>query len=643
MKKNKSLLSLLLSLSLVCPFFSSLSYADTADLKILATTDIHTAYKDYNYYTDKEDAKSGLVRVASIIKEQRKEAGEKNTLLFDNGDFIQGTPLGDYLARIKGLKKGEKYVGVEILNYLHYDAVALGNHEFNYGLEYLDNVMQTANYPHLSANTYKYGTNEHYVKPYVLLDKQILTDTGDFKDITIGVIGVVPPQILVWDSAHLDKKLDVKDIVESVKKYVPKMKQEGADIIVALSHSGMGSENPNTNENVAYQISQIDGIDVVISGHSHLAFPSDKYKGMKNVDIEKGLVNGKPFNISGAYADALGVIDLKISDDTGKWVIEEAKSKNIPVFNKEENKSVEPDKEVEKILEDTHKGTLEYIRSAIGETKSPITSFFALAQDDSSIQLVNNAQKWYAQQVLKGTEYEKLPILSAAAPFKAGGRMGPQYYTNIEKGTLAIKNMADLYIYPNTLYVLKINGAELKNWLERSAGQFNQIDPSKEGEQMLVNNEFPTYNFDVIDGVEYKIDITQPSKYDRNGKLINKDANRIVDLTYDGKPVEDDQVFAIATNNYRAGGGGNFPNINLEKSIYAAPDENRQIIVNYISQTKEIDPKADGNWTFAPIKDNKSTIILQSSPNAKDMAGEDFEFVNVDEKTGYANYKLNLK
>lgn len=643
MKKNKSLLSLVLSLSLVCPFFSDLSYADTADLKILATTDIHTAFKDYNYYTDKEDTKSGLVRLASIIKEQRKQAGEKNTLLFDNGDFIQGTPLGDYLARVKGLKKGEEYVGVEILNHLDYDAVALGNHEFNYGLEYLDNVMQKAQYPHLSANTYKYGTDEHYVKPYVILDKQILTDSGEYKYIKVGVIGVVPPQILIWDSANLDKKLDAKDIVESVKKYVPKMKQEGADIIVALSHSGMGSEDASTKENVAYQVSQIEGIDVVISGHSHLAFPSDKYKDMKNVDIEKGLVNGKPFNIAGAYADALGVIDLKISDDTGKWVVEKAQSKNIPVFNKEENKSVMPDKEVEQILEDTHKGTLEYIRSAIGETKSPITSFFALGKDDSSIQLVNNAQKWYAEQVLKGTEHEKLPIISAAAPFKAGGRMGVEYYTNIDKGTLAIKNMADLYVYPNTLYVLKINGAELKNWLERSAGQFNQIDPSKQGEQMLINNEFPTYNFDVIDGVEYKIDITQPSKYDKSGKLINKDANRIVDLTYNGKPIEDDQEFAIATNNYRAGGGGNFPNISLEKSIYAAPDENRQIIVNYIMQTKVIDPKADGNWTFAPIKDNKSTIILQSSPKAKDMVGEEFEFVNMDEKTGYANYKVNFK
>ena len=210
MKKNKSLLSLILSLSLVCPFLSGISYADTAELKILATTDIHTAFKDYNYYTDKEDTKSGLVRLASIIKEQRKQAGKKNTLLFDNGDFIQGTPLGDYLARVKGLKKGENYVGVEILNHLDYDAVALGNHEFNYGLEYLDNVMQAAQYPHLSANTYKYGTNEHYVKPYVILDKQILTDTGNYKDIKIGVIGVVPPQILIWDSAHLDKNLMLK-------------------------------------------------------------------------------------------------------------------------------------------------------------------------------------------------------------------------------------------------------------------------------------------------------------------------------------------------------------------------------------------------------------------------------------------------
>lgn len=643
MKKNKLLLSIILSFSMMIPC-SIVSFADSAKLKILSTTDIHTAFNDYNYYTDTKDEKSGLVRIATIIKEQRKEAGKKNTLLLDNGDFIQGTPLGDYLARVKKLKKGETYLGVEILNYLKYDAATLGNHEFNYGLPYLKNVLKNANYPYVSSNVLTYGKKKPFIKPYVILNRKIKTTDGNEKTIKIGIIGAVAPQITTWDSANLDKKIISKDIVSQIKKYVPEMKKKGADIIIALSHSGMGEEKAeNMGENVSYQVSKIKGIDLIIAGHSHKAFPADNYKEIKNVDIEKGTVNEKPFNISGSYADALGVTDITISNDDGKWKIIDSTTKNIPVYDKEKQKSVPADKEVKKILEKDHKNVLKYIRSSIGTTKSPITSFFALSQDDSSIQLINNAQIWYAKEKIKGTKYENLPVLSAAAPFKAGGRGGADYYTNIPEGTLAIKNMADLYVYPNTLYILKITGKDLREWLERSAGQFNKIDPTKNEKQMLINNEFPTYNFDVIDGVTYKIDITQDSKYDRDGKLINPDAKRIVDLMHNGKDVQDNQEFLIVTNNYRAGGGGNFPNININRSVFASPDENRQVVMDYIMKNKEIDPKADENWSFVPIKNNKATIIVSSSPKAKNMTGEKYKLDNIDETTGFANYILNLK
>lgn len=203
--------------------------------------------------------------------------------------------------------------------------------------------------------------------------------------------------------------------------------------------------------------------------------------------------------------------------------------------------------------------------------------------------------------------------------------------------------MADLYVFPNTVYVLKITGKDLREWLERSAGQFNKIDATKDEKQMLINNEFPTYNFDVIDGVTYKIDVTQDSKYDKDGKLINANAKRIVDLMYGGKEVKDSQEFAIVTNNYRVGGGGNFPNIKIDKSILASPDENRQVIMDYIMKNKNIDPKADKNWNFVPIKENKATILVQSSQKAKSMMGENYKLDSVDDKTGYANYILDIK
>lgn len=644
LKTSRRLVSFMVSVLMVASvFFGSISFADSKeviDLRIMATTDIHTAYTNYNYYTDSVNDQAGFVKVASLIKKNKEEM-KGNTLLFDNGDLIQGTPYGDYIAKVKGLKADETYPMIDAMNKLGYDAATLGNHEFNFGLDYLNSVISKAKFPYVSANLYKADGKENYIKPYVMLDKKFKDASGKEVTMKVGVIGFLPPQIMTWDSANLTGKVTTKDIIETANKYVPQMKKEGADIIIALAHTGLGTEeSKEMAENAGYQLSKVEGIDAIVSGHSHSPFPNKSYEGIKGVDLQKGLVNGKPYIIAGSAADALGVMDIKVEKAGDKWTVKEGKAYHQMVYDKANKKALaENDKEIEAVFENDHKKTLDYIRSAIGETKSPIFSFFALGQDDSSVQLVTNAQKWYVEQKIKGTDLEKLPVLSAAAPFKAGGRNGIDYYTNIPKGTLAIKNMADLYVYPNTLYVMKVKGSEVKEWLEMSAGQFNQIDPKKEGEQMLVNDVFPTYNFDVIDGVSYEIDVTQPAKYNKDGKVVNKDASRIVNLQYNGKAIDMNQEFLVATNNYRAGGGGNFPGINLTKSVIASPDENRQIIVDYIKTQKIVDPKADGNWKFKKIENNKAKIVLLSSPKAKDMAGENFKYEG-EGKDGYSKYVL---
>ena len=210
-------------------------------------------------------------------------------------------------------------------------------------------------------------------------------------------------------------------------------------------------------------------------------------------------------------------------------------------------------------VESDHEATLKYIRGPVGKTKAPITSYFSQVQDDPSIQIVNNAQRWYVEKHIQGTEYDGIPVLSAGAPFKAGTRGEVTYYTDIPSGTIAIKNVADLYLYPNTLNAVLVNGAQLKEWLEKSAGQFHQIDPSSTKEQPLVNMDYRSYNFDVIDGVEYQIDVSQPVKYDKEGKVSNDKTSRILNLTYNGKPIKPEQKFIVATNNYRANGEANFP------------------------------------------------------------------------------------
>jgi 2',3'-cyclic-nucleotide 2'-phosphodiesterase/3'-nucleotidase len=278
----------------------------------------------------------------------------------------------------------------------------------------------------------------------------------------------------------------------------------------------------------------------------------------------------------------------------------------------------------------------------VGKTDAPLYSYFALVADDPSVQIVSNAQLWYLKQQLEGTENAALPLLSAAAPFKAGGRGGPEYYTDVPAGDIAIKNVADLYLYPNTVRAVKITGAQVKDWLERSAGMFNTITPGG-SDEVLLNPDFPSYNFDVIDGVTYQIDLSQPSKFDRDGAVVNADANRIVNLSYGGQPIDPAQDFIVATNNYRAEGGGSFPGADGSTIIFEGPDTNRDVIVRYIVDQGTVSPRADGNWSFAPLPG--TTVLFDTGPDGarytSDVPGVAIEPAG-DGPDGFARYRITL-
>ncbi|MES5892602.1 bifunctional 2',3'-cyclic-nucleotide 2'-phosphodiesterase/3'-nucleotidase [Bacillus cereus group sp. RP43] len=652
MKKSKKMLAgATLAIGVIAPqVLPTTAHAEekagesTVNLRILETSDIHVNLMNYDYYQTKTDNKVGLVQTATLVNKAREEA--KNSVLFDDGDALQGTPLGDYVAnKINDPKKpvdpSYTHPLYRLMNLMKYDVISLGNHEFNYGLDYLNKVISKTEFPVINSNVYKDDkdnneeNDQNYFKPYHILEKEVEDESGQKQKVKIGVMGFVPPQVMNWDKANLEGKVKAKDIVETAKKMVPKMKAEGADVIVALAHSGVDKSGYNVGmENASFYLTEVPGVDAVLMGHSHT--------------VVTDTFNGVPVVMPGVFGSNLGIIDMQLKKVDGKWQVQKEQSKPQvrPIADNKGNPLVESDQKLVNEIKDDHEATINYVNTAVGQTTAPINSYFSLVQDDPSVQLVTNAQKWYVEKLFaengQYSKYKGIPVLSAGAPFKAGGRNGATYYTDIPAGTLAIKNVADLYVYPNTLYAVKVNGAQVKEWLEMSAGQFNQIDSKKTEEQPLVNIGYPTYNFDVLDGLKYEIDVTQPAKYDKDGKVVNENTNRIVNMTYEGKPVADNQEFIVATNNYR-GSSQTFPGVSKGEVVYQSQDETRQIIVKYMQETPVINPTADQNWAFKPIIADKLNTTFDSSPNAQKYIKKDgkISYVGPSENE-FAKYAIDI-
>ncbi|WP_081772880.1 bifunctional 2',3'-cyclic-nucleotide 2'-phosphodiesterase/3'-nucleotidase [Bacillus sp. EB01] len=675
-KKNLGMFSkvtaaAVLASTILSPIGSLSANAETApgsiDLRILETTDVHANIMDYDYYQTKSTIEYGLTRTADLINTARAE--KQNSLLFDNGDLLQGNPLADYIAKVKKLGATETHPVYKAMNLLDYDAATFGNHEFNYGLDFLHNAIEEAKFPYVNANIYaddkdNDNTNDaNKYKPYQILKRTFKDSNGNNVELKVGVIGLVTPQIMQWDKANLEGQVKVKDIVATAEKFVPQMKAEGADLVVALAHTGFDAtaEAYKDAENAVLPLSKVTDIDAILFGHKHVVFPgtAPDFANVNGVDATNGTINGVAAVEAGNWGNNLGVIDMKIEQVNGKWEVTGSKSASRPVFVTEKQADgsskkiakATPVQAIADAVKTEHEETIQFVNTKIGTTNAPMYSYFARVQDDPTIQIVNNAQTWYVENYVAKNlpEYKNVPILSAGAPFKAG-RGGPNDYTYIQKGDLTIKSANDLYLYPNTLKAVELTGAQVKEWLEMSAAQFNEVNLESSDSQDIINSAFETFNYDVIDGVKYEIDITVPAKYKPDGSINNANSSRIKNLRLlDGTKVDPAQKFLVATNNYRATGGGNFPGLagGKAKIVIDSPDENRQILMDYIMTQPSIDPSADGNWSIKPI--NKEVDLFFKSSPSDEAQGFTADTTNIkytgstsDSKGTWGKYSIDL-
>ncbi|MBB6675189.1 bifunctional 2',3'-cyclic-nucleotide 2'-phosphodiesterase/3'-nucleotidase [Cohnella nanjingensis] len=624
-------------------------------VRLLDTTDLHTNIMGYDYFKGADAVTIGMDRTATLIKQARAE--QPNTLLFDNGDLIQGTPLGTYMAKVDKLSDSNAvHPMIKAMNLLQYDAATLGNHEFNYGLDYLNRVYQDAKFPYLNANVYvdngsdgdPSNDTENKFTPYVILDKTFKDDAGQDQQVKIGVIGLVTPQIMEWDKVNLAGKVTTKDIAQTAQTFVPLMKAAGADVIVALAHTGFdaNAQIGDMSENDVNALSKVPGIDAIAFSHTHKIYPTGDNATLDTLFKDPatklpynngssvvnntygpggGTINSVPATQAGFGGANLGLIDLTLVKDAGgKWTVDKAQSSSSTrsIYRTEIKvniANVTPDQSVRDAVNAEHDATVAYTNQRLGDTDAPIHSYFAMVQDDPSIQIVTDAQKWYVEKYIADhglDAYKDTPILSAGAPFKAG-RNGPSEYTDIDTGPLTIRSASDLYLYDNTLKAVLIKGSTVKEWLEMSAGAFNQIDPGVATAQPLLDSSFAVYNFDVLDGVTYQIDVTKNAKYKPDGSVNDASSSRIVNLQYKGQPIDPNQDFLVVTNNYRASGGGNFPGLKGSQLIVDTQDENRQVLMDYIASKQSVSPSADGNWSIAPIPGDVKVTFTSSPAAAK--------------------------
>ena len=596
----------------------SSAQAQILDLRLLHTADLHMHLLDHDYATDAPNPQIGLARVAGLIHQARSE--QANHLLIDNGDLLQGSALGDWWARQRRSPTGATsatHPAYRVLNALRYDAANLGNHDFDFGLPFLRQSARGARFPVLSANLLAPDCKRAAFAARALLKRQWHDRSGAKHTLRIGLVGVAPPRSVKLLAEQMQGRLCVQDAVQVAQREVAALRRQRADLIVLVAHSGIGERSAPLQDNVALTLAAIPGVDALLLGHAHGEFPGSGWPEAAGQDASKGLLHGRPAVMPGRWGSHLGVVDLQLRRTAGRWQVETTQAALRPVWDRAQGRAtVEPDAQIEALIHLEHQATRAWVQSPVSHTRRPLHSHFAQVQDSALLQLINDAQRALMDELLSTPAWRHLahlPRLSAASPFKAGGPLGWAHFVDIEPGPLALRHAVELYPYQNFFKVLRVRGSQLRDWLEMSASQFHQIDPAGAAEQLVQRPGQPSYNFDVIDGVRYELDLTQAALFDDQGQRRGG-PGRVRELRYGAQRVQADDEFLVATNNYRARGGGQFPGLDQAEIVIDSARESRAVLLDYLRAHPDVDPTPDLNWRIRPVPGIH--LLWRSGPGA---------------------------
>ncbi|MFD5376092.1 bifunctional metallophosphatase/5'-nucleotidase [Streptomyces griseoincarnatus] len=545
-------------------------------LTVMGTTDLHGHVFNWDYYKDAEyqdpaGNAQGLARVSTLVNRIREERGRENTLLLDAGDTIQGTPLTYYYAKVDPItaKGGPVHPMAQAMNAIGYDAVALGNHEFNYGIETLRKFEEQCDFPLLGANALDARTLRPAFPPYFVKTFHV----KGAPPVKVAVLGLTNPGIAIWDKAYVQGKLTFPGLEEQAAKWVPKLRSMGADVVVVSAHSGTsgtssyGDQLPHVENAAAHVARQVPGIDAILVGHAHAEIAELR---VTNERTGKEVVLSEPL----CYAERLTLFDVELTFERGRWRVESVKA------SLRDAATVEDDPRITRLLGDEHAQVVAYVNQVVGTATETLTTVEARYKDAPVIDLISKVQEDVVREALAGTEYASLPVLSQASPFSRT--------SEIPAGEVTIRDLSSLYVYDNTLVAKLLTGAQLRAYLEYSAEYFTQTAAGAPVDVDKLTNAGgrPDYNYDYVSGVTYDIDIAQPA------------GSRVRNLTFDGVPVDDGQQFVFAVNNYRANGGGAFPHVASAPELWAESTEIRTRIAEWATAKGVLDPKdfASEDW-----------------------------------------------